>query len=89
MDCGQMKSCAIRLPSEDDKWLSFKNYCRKERDPFIVYTNLECILEKTDPSSRMYQHQVFNIGYYVHCSYDDPLSIYWFRRDKDCIAWFT
>jgi len=21
MDCGQMNDCAIRLPSEDDKWL--------------------------------------------------------------------
>jgi len=41
-----MNDCAIRLPSEDDKWLSFNNYCRKERVPFIVYADLECILEK-------------------------------------------
>jgi len=90
VDCGQMNSCAIRLPSEDDKWLSFKNHCRKERVPFIVYADLECILEKTDPSSHMCQHhRVFSVGYYVHCSYDDSLSMYRFRRDKDCVAWFT
>jgi len=47
MDCEQMNDCAIKLPNEDDKWLSFKNYCRKERMPFIVYADLECILEKT------------------------------------------
>ena len=40
--------CAIRLPSEDDKWLEFGNYCNKERVPFIVYADLECILRKTE-----------------------------------------
>jgi len=76
--------------TEDDKWLSFKNHCRKERVSFIVYADLECILEKTDPSSHMCQHhRVFNVGYYVHCSYDDSLSMYQFRRNNNCIVWFT
>jgi len=89
-DCGQMNDCAIRLPNEDDKWLSFKDHCRKKRVPFIVYADLECIFEKTDPSSHMYQrHRVFSVGYYVHCSYDDSLSMYRFRRDNDCVVWFT
>ncbi|KYN21190.1 hypothetical protein ALC57_06439 [Trachymyrmex cornetzi] len=30
-----------------------------------------------------------DIAYYVQCSYDSSLSGYRFRRDKDCIAWFT
>jgi len=65
-DCSKMNDCAIRLPDKNDKWLSFKNYCRKERVPFIVYADLECILEKTDPSSHMYQHhRVFSVGYYA------------------------
>jgi len=33
------------------------------------------------------QHKVFNIGY-AHCSYDNSLSKYCFRRGNDCIAWF-
>ena len=38
----------------------------------------------------MYQHhRVFSIGYYLRCSYDDSLSAYRFRRNTDCIAWFT
>ncbi|KYN15779.1 hypothetical protein ALC57_11985 [Trachymyrmex cornetzi] len=44
-DCGKLNDCAIRLPSKDDKWLSFRNHCRKERVPFIVYADLECALE--------------------------------------------
>ncbi|XP_018376372.1 PREDICTED: uncharacterized protein LOC108769729 [Trachymyrmex cornetzi] len=37
-DCEKLNDCAIRLPSEDDKWLSFRNHCRKERVPFIKST---------------------------------------------------
>ncbi|XP_011697752.1 PREDICTED: uncharacterized protein LOC105455823 [Wasmannia auropunctata] len=92
VDCGKI-NCAIRLPSEDDKWLCFNNNNRKERMPFVMYADLECILEKTDiekTTSYKYQHhRVFSIAYYVHCSYDNSLSAYRFRRDKDCIAWFV
>ncbi|KAG5324763.1 PO14 protein, partial [Pseudoatta argentina] len=35
-DYGKLNDCAIKLPSQDDKWLSFDNYCRKERVPFVV-----------------------------------------------------
>jgi len=56
----------IRLPSDDDKWLSFSNHNRKERVPFIIYADLEYILEKTDSDPRTSQHhRVFSIGYYV------------------------
>jgi len=67
---------------------------------FIVY--VECTLEKME-ENHMYQHHwVFNIKYYIieyytifnieyynieYCSYDDSLSFYQFRCDKDCIAW--
>ncbi|XP_071650009.1 uncharacterized protein [Temnothorax longispinosus] len=87
-----MNDCAIKLPS-DNKWLQFNNYGRKKRVPFIVYADLECTLEKTaaDPeTSGIYQHhKVFSVGYYVHCSYDDSLSAYRFRRDNNCVAWFA
>ena len=91
-----MNDCAIHLPmNEEEKWLQFDNYNNKERVPFIVYADLECVLRKMDPgtentSSFSYQHhEVFSIGYYVKCSYDDTLSGYRYRRDKDCVAWFA
>jgi len=55
----RMNDCAIRLPSDDDKWLSFSNYSRKERVSFVVYVDLECTLEKTeteDPKISSYTH---------------------------------
>jgi len=93
VDCGAMKDCAIRLPSEDNKWLCFNNYSRKKWVSFVVYADLECTLEKTkteETSNHKYQyHRIFSIAYYVHCTYDDSLSFYRFRRDKNCVAWFV
>ena len=66
VDCQKINDCAIRLPSEDDKWLEFENHCNKER---VLYADLECILRKTeseDASSYAYQrHEALSIGYYV------------------------
>ncbi|XP_071580493.1 uncharacterized protein, partial [Temnothorax nylanderi] len=94
VDCREVNKCAIRLPSEDNKWLSFKNHGRKERLPFVVYADLECVLQKTQPetehASYVYQHhRVCSIAYYIQCSYDKTLSAYRFRRDNDCVAWFV
>ncbi|XP_071573140.1 uncharacterized protein [Temnothorax nylanderi] len=94
VECRKINKCAIRLPSEDNKWLTFKNHSRKERLPFVVYADLECVLKKTQPetehTSYAYQHhRVCSIAYYVQCSYDETLSAYRFRRDNDCVAWFA
>ncbi|XP_025072881.1 uncharacterized protein LOC112552213 [Pogonomyrmex barbatus] len=51
-DCEKMNNCAIRLLSEDDKWLEFKNHTNKERLPFIVYADLECVLWRTESARR-------------------------------------
>ncbi|RLU15728.1 hypothetical protein DMN91_011483, partial [Ooceraea biroi] len=90
-DCQRMNDCAIVLLNEEDKWLSFTNYNRKERIPFVVYADLECILQKTgeDNPKLYHRHQVFSIGYYVRCNYDASLSGYRSCRDTDCIAWFV
>ncbi|XP_036144767.1 uncharacterized protein LOC118646287 [Monomorium pharaonis] len=89
-----MNDCTIILPTEKDKWLTFRNVNYKERVPFIVYADLESLLRKTQPDTELttyayQQHEVFSIGYYVRCSYDDALSAYRFRRDKDCVTWFA
>ncbi|XP_070529934.1 uncharacterized protein [Cardiocondyla obscurior] len=96
MNCGILNDCAIRLPSKDDKWLSFSNHGNKERVPFIVYADLECMLRKietpssTEQTTFNYQHhEVFSVEYYVRCSYDESLSRYEYRREPDCVQWFV
>ncbi|XP_043263922.1 uncharacterized protein LOC122404280 [Colletes gigas] len=96
LDCGQINNCAILLPSEGDNLLNFSNHDRKERLPFVVYADLECIIAKTldnqagDNKLHTYQHHnVHSIAYYMHCSYDTSLSMYRCRRDTDCVSWFV
>ena len=95
LDCRKINDCAIRLPSVDDKWLEFGNHCNKERIPFIICADLECILRKTKPnredalSYTYQQHEVFSIGYYVRCAYDTLSSYFYFRRNEGCITWFA
>ena len=81
LDCGKMNDCAILLPSEGYNLLSFNNHGMKERQPFMVYADLECIIEKTednrvgdDNKLHTYQHHnVHSLAYYMHCSYDTSL----------------
>ncbi|XP_071642960.1 uncharacterized protein [Temnothorax longispinosus] len=99
VDCGRMNNCAIVFPTEDDKWLSFDNHDRKERLPFVVYADLECLLEhrereNAEGSARTeryaYQRHVpFSLGYYLCCTYDDTVSTYGYRRGEDCVSWFV
>ncbi|XP_026826563.1 uncharacterized protein LOC113562203 [Ooceraea biroi] len=63
VDCNKMNKCTIVLPDEDNKWLNFTSYNRKERMPFVVYADLECILQKTNDDPKLYQrHQACSIG---------------------------
>ncbi|XP_011698277.1 PREDICTED: uncharacterized protein LOC105456152 [Wasmannia auropunctata] len=90
VDCNELNECAVELPKEDPKWLTFGKHGNKDIIPFVLYADLECVLEKMDPNLPESQHhKVHSIGYYVHCSYDDALSMYRCRRDKDCVAWFV
>ncbi|XP_076672229.1 uncharacterized protein LOC143371164 [Andrena cerasifolii] len=99
LDCGQMNDCAILLPSEGNNLLKFSNHRMKGRLPFVVYADLECIIEKTEDNHRMgemdsklrayQQHKVHSIAYYMHCSYDTSLSTYRCRRDADYVSWFV
>ncbi|XP_024887727.1 uncharacterized protein LOC112464775 [Temnothorax curvispinosus] len=99
VDCGRMNDCAVVLPNESDKWQSFDNYDRKERLPFVVYADLECLLERRErenvergPRTERYayqRHVPFSLGYYLCCTYDDTASAYRYRRGEDCVSWFV
>ncbi|KAL6421226.1 hypothetical protein ACFW04_013650 [Cataglyphis niger] len=86
--------CAIVFPTEEDKWLNFNNYERKERVPFVVYTDLECALERKEkrrtPNTFIVQrHKAYSIGYYARCAFDDARSMYRSHHGENCVLWFV
>jgi hypothetical protein len=88
-DCEKLNECRIRLPEEGKNNLLFKNFMNKERQPFVIYADLESILVPTNDKVKYQQHVPCSVGYYVKCSYDDSLSFYTQHTGEDCIEWFV
>ncbi|KYN21651.1 hypothetical protein ALC57_05969, partial [Trachymyrmex cornetzi] len=69
VDCTTTNECAIILPNENDKWLSFRGH-NKERLLFVVYADLECILAKKTTDENMsrftYQHRDLRVRDHCH-----------------------
>ena len=40
--------CEVIMSSEDTKILEFDQYQKSDKAPFIIYADLECIIEKID-----------------------------------------
>ena len=60
VDCATTNDCAIILPNENDKWLMFRHN-KKEKLLFVVYANLECILEKKTNDMKTFRDSPINI----------------------------
>ena len=46
--CENKDFCSVIMPSEDTKTLGFNQYKKSDKAPFIIYADLECIIEKID-----------------------------------------
>ena len=48
MVCENKDFCNIILPFEDTEILEFNQYQKSDKAPFIIYEDLECVIEKID-----------------------------------------
>ncbi|KAK5644551.1 hypothetical protein RI129_005851 [Pyrocoelia pectoralis] len=92
--CNQINKCSVKLPDETNKFLEFKHFAYQEKVPFVVYADLESILEKcadnqVTNTQLCEKHIPFSVAYYLKCSYDDSLSKFRLYRGNDCIQWFV
>ena len=46
--CENKDFCSVIMPSEDTKILEFNQYQKSDKAPFIIYADLEYLIEKTD-----------------------------------------
>ena len=46
--CQNKDFCNVIMPSEDTKILEFNQYQKSDKAPFVIYADLECLIEKTD-----------------------------------------
>ena len=73
--------------------MKFKNYKHKEKVSFLVYADIEYLLEpiiSTHTSSTAYQkHVPTSAAYYLHCNFANSHSKIHIYRREDCIQWFV
>ena len=95
--CENKDFCDIIMPSEDTKLLEFNQYQKSNKAPFIIYTDLECILEKIDgcknnpenlPTAKVSKHipssfSMSTISLFI--SIENKHDVY---RGKDCMKKF-
>ncbi|XP_043465724.1 uncharacterized protein LOC122500722 [Leptopilina heterotoma] len=81
-ECQKLNECRINLPKPGKNFIYFKNHGNKEKVPFVIYADCECLLkpvrdEENNTNTEIIQrHEMLSIGYYIKCSYDDSLSGY-------------
>ena len=46
--CENKDFCNVIMPSEDNKILEFNHNKKSDKAPFIIYADLECLIEKID-----------------------------------------
>lgn len=76
IDCMELNKCKVKLPNKKDNILQFKNFKNKEKVPYVIYADFECLLRSVDGDRAFQRHEAYSIGFYVKCSYDDSKSSY-------------
>lgn len=95
VDCEQLNKCKIVLPAQKDNVLSFNNFNRVLKVPYVIYADFECLLKPVENDLRTFQqHQAYSIGFYLKCSFDNARSMYRSYRqekegDKTPAEWFV
>ena len=46
--CENDDYCYVQMPNNENKILQYKHSQKYKRDPFVIYSDLECLLRKTN-----------------------------------------
>lgn len=95
-ECMKLNKCKITLPSEEHKWMKFRNFQFKLENPFIIYADFESLLidveknnESKQPKGSYQMHKPFSVGYYFQSRCSQLISYYKsYTSEVDCVNWF-
>lgn len=85
--CINQNDCEIKMPPDGKNKLKFKNFKNQLEVPFMIYADIETLLQppkdsfcRSESTTAYHQHQVYSIGFYFKCMFDDTKSVYKSRR---------
>ena len=84
------------MPSEDIKILEFNQYQKSDKAPFIIYADLECIIEKIDgcknpensSTTKVSKHIPSGFSMSIISSFRSIENKHDIYRSKDCMKSF-
>ena len=85
------------MPNEDNKIIKYNQEEKSIRFPFIIYADLECLLEKISTcynnpeessTTEINKHTPSGYSLFTHRSFDKTKNKLDYYRDDDCMAKF-
>ena len=85
------------MPNEDNKITKYNQGEKSIKLPFIIYADLECLLEKISTcynnsressTTEMNKHTPSSYSLFMHCPFDQTKNKLDYYRGKDCMKKF-
>ena len=85
------------MPNEDNKIKKFNQGDKSVRSPFIIYADLECLLEKAttcynnpneSSTTEINKHIPSGYSLFTHCSFDKTRNKINYYKGEDCMKKF-
>ena len=95
--CGNHDYCYVEMPEEYNKILKYNDLEKSMKSPFIVYTDLKCLLEKTNTchnnpgkssKTKINKHTPSGYSLFANCSFDRTKNKLDHYRGKNCMKNF-
>ena len=85
------------MPNEDNKIIKYNQGEKSIKSPFIIYADLECLLEKTSTcnnnpeessATEINKHTTSGYSLFTHCSFDKTKNKLDYYRGENCMKKF-
>ena len=95
--CENHDYCNIEIPTKDNNIIKYRQGEKSIKVPFVVYANLECLLEKMNTcqnnpnessTTEINKHIPSGYSILTHCSFDQTKNKLNHYRGKDCMKKF-
>ena len=89
--------CHVEMPNEDNKIIKYNQGGKSIKSPFIIYADLECLLEKISTcynnpqkssTTEINKHTPSGYSLFTHCSLDKTKNKLDYYRGEDCMKKF-
>ena len=95
--CENRDYCHVEMPNEDNKITKYNHGEKSMKVPFIIYADLECLLEKISTcynnseessTTEINKHTPSGYSLFPHCSFDKTKNKIDYYRGEDCMKKF-